>query len=361
MKASASIRWRTGLGVLITAALLLAAWNPPVRRAAQPGTGLPSQQAMFTTMLLGGVGGMLADFLWLQLIERCVDRQYAEVGVLARWITALEPGIGSVWVFQAWNLAFNISIQFPKPRDRWQWVTAGLDLLTGPGQAACPASPQVLREAASTLLIKVAGQSDPGNREYKLLFAESVETLCVRHGLNPETLEGPGLAAVAAALHMDAGRMLRVQRGLGPLDWRLPQTHALYWALTAAARAGKYDFSSEKFTQSALILSFTQGRMAPGRPDLLGPRPDLLPAINRYFAQIIRRCPDKTERDTFRTGSSHFLMNASYLLYKLHRPDEAAAAYEKWQRLYGGNTDRKTLAEFVAEFETSPKRYVSVD
>src|SRR2546426_7953234 len=34
-----------------------------------------------------------------------------------------------VWRYQAWNMAFNISVKFRDPADRWRWVSRGIELL----------------------------------------------------------------------------------------------------------------------------------------------------------------------------------------------------------------------------------------
>ena len=61
---------------------------------------------------------------------------------LADWITKLQPHFVTVWVHQAWNMAYNISIKFTDPADRWNWVRRGIELLRDEGCAITPTSPR---------------------------------------------------------------------------------------------------------------------------------------------------------------------------------------------------------------------------
>ena len=40
------------------------------------------------------------------------DDKFFEAAQLADWITKLEPHFTQVWLFQAWNMAYNISVKF---------------------------------------------------------------------------------------------------------------------------------------------------------------------------------------------------------------------------------------------------------
>ena len=80
-------------------------------------------------LLLGGFRGVAVDILWLRVISLHQQRQYEEERSLIELITRLQPYYISVWVFQAWNIAYNISVQYPDAADQWQWVRNGIDFL----------------------------------------------------------------------------------------------------------------------------------------------------------------------------------------------------------------------------------------
>ena len=87
----------------------------------------------FTTVALGGFRGLIANALWIRANDLQQDGKYFEMVQLADWITKLEPGLAQVWIVQAWNMAFNISVKFPNPYDRWRWVRRGIELLRDEG------------------------------------------------------------------------------------------------------------------------------------------------------------------------------------------------------------------------------------
>ena len=104
--------------------------------------GSPLQDAppllAFTTVALGGFRGLISNLLWIRANDLQMDDKYFEAAQLADWITDLEPHFAQVWVFQAWNMAYNISVKFKENApgdysDRWRWVERGIDLLRDRG------------------------------------------------------------------------------------------------------------------------------------------------------------------------------------------------------------------------------------
>ena len=67
---------------------------------------------VFTTVALGGFRGLISNFLWMRADDLQQEDKYFEAAQLASWITDLEPHLPVVWVFQSWNMAYNISIKF---------------------------------------------------------------------------------------------------------------------------------------------------------------------------------------------------------------------------------------------------------
>src|SRR5690348_1903902 len=87
----------------------------------------------FTTVALGGFRGLISNFLWIRANDLQQQDKYFEMVQLANWITDLEPHFEQVWVFQAWNMAWNISVNFTDFPDRWRWVQRGMELLRDDG------------------------------------------------------------------------------------------------------------------------------------------------------------------------------------------------------------------------------------
>jgi hypothetical protein len=82
-------------------------------------------------LLLGGFRGVAVDVLWLRVIALHQKREYEEERSLIELITRLQPYTGGVWVWQAWNIAYNISVQYPEPSDQWVWIKNGVEFLKG--------------------------------------------------------------------------------------------------------------------------------------------------------------------------------------------------------------------------------------
>jgi len=89
---------------------------------------------VFTTVVLGGFRGLIANALWVRLMDLQDQGKYFEMVQLSDWITKLEPHIPTVWVVAAWNMSYNISVKFSDPPDRWRWVQKGIELLRDEGR-----------------------------------------------------------------------------------------------------------------------------------------------------------------------------------------------------------------------------------
>src|SRR5262245_39740915 len=82
-----------------------------------------------TGIAMGAFRGLFVNMLWIRANALKEDGRYYEAIDLARAITKLQPRFPQVWVFHAWNMAYNISVATQTPQERWQWVQAGINLL----------------------------------------------------------------------------------------------------------------------------------------------------------------------------------------------------------------------------------------
>ena len=101
---------------------------------------------MFTTVALGGFRGLIANALWIRANDMQESGKYFEMVQLADWITKLQPTIVTVWVHQAWNMAYNITVKFPDHKDRWTWVKRAIELLRDNAIKYNPKEPLLYRE-----------------------------------------------------------------------------------------------------------------------------------------------------------------------------------------------------------------------
>src|SRR5687767_15736423 len=59
---------------------------------------------------MGAFRGLFVNMLWMRANDRKNEGRYYDAVDLARTITKLQPRFPRVWVFHAWNLAYNISV-----------------------------------------------------------------------------------------------------------------------------------------------------------------------------------------------------------------------------------------------------------
>ena len=121
---------------------------------------------------LGAFRGLFVNLLWLRAESLKREGKFYESIELSRAITRLQPRFPRVWSFQAWNMAYNISVGTRSPDERWQWVKAGVDLLRKEGIPKNPSDALLHKEIAWIYNHKIQGYSDDANQYYKRRVAE---------------------------------------------------------------------------------------------------------------------------------------------------------------------------------------------
>lgn len=120
---------------------------------------------------MGAFRGIFVNFLWIRANQMKDEGRFFESVELAEAITRLQPRFPRVWVFHAWNLAYNISVQTQTAQERWNWVNAGIDLLRERGIPANPNDMLLHRELGWIFLHKIGGFTDDANPFYKRQLA----------------------------------------------------------------------------------------------------------------------------------------------------------------------------------------------
>ena len=120
---------------------------------------------------MGAFRGVFVNLLWIRANDMKEAGKFYEAVELAKGITRLQPRFPRVWVFHAWNLAYNISVMTKSREERWNWVNQGIQLLR---DQAIPANPNDLllhKELAWIYLHKIQGVTDDANPYYKRMVA----------------------------------------------------------------------------------------------------------------------------------------------------------------------------------------------
>jgi hypothetical protein len=134
---------------------------------------------VFTTLCMAGFRGVAVDYLWVKVLNLQFQRKWHEVRALTELIARLQPNFPTVWVFNAWNLAYNISVEWVPPEDQWKWVKDGLAWLDE-GRRRNPDSIQILFEKGWFFWHKISQGPSEGPRDYfRKRFLEDKE-------LNPQ-------------------------------------------------------------------------------------------------------------------------------------------------------------------------------
>ena len=115
-------------------------------------------------LLMTGSRGVATTFLWWAAIEKQKKHEWNEVELLVTSITKLQPNFVTPWLFQSWNLAFNVSVECDRPKDKYYYITRGLDLLAegerrNQGRGIYPGHPEI-RQTLGVFYLRKLGLSD---------------------------------------------------------------------------------------------------------------------------------------------------------------------------------------------------------
>ncbi len=276
------------------AALALSFASGKMMRARRPVRPTASAAAEGASIALGPFRGILADALWIRAGRLQEKRRFAELVQLADWITALEPENEDVWIFHAWNLAYNISFLVKSPADRWHWIQGGIELLRDRGIPANPSSSALRRELGWLFQHKLGSDSDTAANYYRTQWACEISGWLGPDGAapDPESLEA---AELESALSMDAAEMAGLERRFGPIDWRVPFASSLYWASQALELADeKNDLPCRRMIYVSLAEMARRGGKAVGNPDdpeweySATGNPALLPGAMAFIEETMR-------------------------------------------------------------------------
>lgn len=305
---------------------------------------------VFTTVALGGFRGLIANALWVRAMDLQDDGKYFEKVQLADWITKLQPHFTSVWVVQAWDMAYNISIKFDNPKDRWQWVLRGVELLRDEGLKYNPDEPLIYRELAWLFQHKIGQDLDDAHMYFKSQWAREMEA--VLNGtnyvalINPQTDDEKERARILREKYkLDPAHMKEVDDEYGPLEWRLPESHSVYWSTLGLKRAKKTDqITLRRAIYQPLQLAFQRGRLIEintpeGKRFQFGPNLAMIPRANKAYEAMAEADPEF--RDHIKNAHKNFLKDAVYFLYTHNRRADA----EKWLKYLAEKYPEATFAD----------------
>jgi len=314
----------------------------------------------FTTVALGGFRGLISNILWSRENELQNDDKFFEMAQLSDWITKLEPHFSQVWVHEAWNMAYNISVKFKDYSDRWRWVQNGMELLRDQGLRYNPDDILIHRELAWFFQHKMGANLDDASMYYKAQWKQDMEQAFGGKRpdfdalIHPKTEEETNRAILLREKYkMDPVLMKQVDEEYGPLEWRLPEAHAIYWASEGLERATN-NLSKVKVDDLIMLrraiyqsmqLGWTRGRVVdnPFNTNYMefGPNLDIISKVNDTYLQMYGEENDPSQKSGILNAHRNFLRQAVYSLYVDNRIGEAA----KWYKYLGEKYPDKTIID----------------
>jgi hypothetical protein len=127
----------------------------------------PASETMKLATL--GMRGVAVNLLWTKVLEYQKVKDFTSLSATLEQITKLQPNFVRVWVFQGWNLSYNISVEFDDYHDRYHWVIKGINFIKE-GTQYNRDEPTLLREIGRTVSQKM-GRSDE-RVQFRRLFRE---------------------------------------------------------------------------------------------------------------------------------------------------------------------------------------------
>ena len=281
----------------------------------------------FVMVGLGGFRGIVSEVLWFRVNRLQEEGRYLELVQLADWLTMLDPHAAEAWVYNAWNLAYNVSVMMIRDEDRLRWVQSGIALLRDEGLRFNPREPRLYRELAWFYQNKIGDVLDNAHLAYKLQLAETMTPWVNPDGTVHVTEDN---RACLAALHLEIDRMVALEKRFGPLDWRMAESHAIYWAIQGLEFAtGTERLLCRRGIYQPLMLSVFKGRFTGdlakrqwqtvGNPALAFPVADFIGETTKAFPS--------------RTMTSVYIRYLAVATQHLNQEGLAFLAQQMYQRL----------------------------
>jgi hypothetical protein len=304
---------------------------------------------VFTSVVLGGFKGILADVLWLRASILQDEGRYLELVQLADWVTKLEPGISEIWSFHAWNMAYNVSVMMPKAADRWRWVQNGISLLRDEGLLYNSRDPKLYFELGWLFQHKLGEPLDAMHLYYKRQWAEQMGAFTRENGrVDYDSLTDENKDRLRNEYKLDPEVMKYLDGRYGPFDWRLPEATAAYWGHQGVKAAGDKGYiACDRVVYQSIMQMFRRGRLTfdkdSGRYEV-AMDPGMLTGTMKAFEDVMRSYPgDGTVRDSY----ALFLREAVRRLHAAGLEAQARYLFIKLSTEYGAHDTKDGYDSFL--------------
>lgn len=172
------VRWIAmvaAAGLLYASSLMVPQINEGRKTLNMIGSGNPLENAppdfAFAVQAFGAFRSLMVNLAFNRAEEYKRLGRYYDAMELARWICRLQPRLPAVWQFQAWNMAWNISVTTFTPEERWNWVYNGARLLRDEGLPHNRRAINIYKDLAWIYVNKMAKPVDDFHFDYKRYWA----------------------------------------------------------------------------------------------------------------------------------------------------------------------------------------------
>ncbi len=80
-------------------------------------------------LAMTGSRGAVICYFWYDAQEKQKKHEWNELDQRIHLLSKLQPHFITPWLFQSWNLAYNVSVEFDRVKDKYFYVARGIDLL----------------------------------------------------------------------------------------------------------------------------------------------------------------------------------------------------------------------------------------
>jgi len=81
-------------------------------------------------LVLGGMRGVACNILWSEALDFYKKKKWNELEAVVHSIVKLQPHFISIWTFQSWNLAYNVSVEWDQVEDKYRWIKRGIKFVS---------------------------------------------------------------------------------------------------------------------------------------------------------------------------------------------------------------------------------------
>lgn len=91
--------------------------------------GEPEISSEFFRLAASGYRGFVVTYLWYDLMDKQKRNDFHKMEQTVRFVTWLQPHFITPWLFQSWNISYNVSVEMQGSGDMYHYIARGIDLL----------------------------------------------------------------------------------------------------------------------------------------------------------------------------------------------------------------------------------------